>query len=177
MLLELCEGCCLLSLKPGSFLLFLLYLEYQGIYNDLLEKVIQKGTELSCEMCSSDPLGLFWFQVFDLGPADVKTDAACYSAIFLKYWVTESGFAMSEFFFDIRSLLWALLGNPVPRWVFEALRKGSLAPIFDSCAWGQVRIQFPAIPSIVPEVLARTVLFPPVRVPCPGWQAILNWGQ
>lgn len=147
-------------------LLFLLYIEYQGIYNDLLEKVIQKGTKLSCEMCSSDPLGLFDFRSLIWGQLTWNTDAInCLFCYFLKYWVTESGFAMSEFFWHQDPLLWALLGNLVPRMSFWGPQERPLAPIFDSCAWGQVRIQFPATPSIVPEVLPELFFFPPVRVP------------
>ena len=163
---------CLWSLV---WLLFLFYIEYQGIYNDLLEKVIQKGTKLSCEMCSTDPLGLFYFRSLLWGQLTWNTDAInCWFCYFLKYWVSKSGFARSEFFWHQDPLLWAL-GNPVSRMRFWGPQERPLAPIFDSYAWGKVKIQFPVTPSSAWST-ARTVFFLQWESPkCPGWQAILNW--
>lgn len=131
-----------LSLKPGSAFVFALcwtlgYLQWS------FEKSDWKGTELSYEACSFDPLALFHFKSLLWEKLTWSTDAiTCWFCYFLKYWVSWSGLAMSEYF-DIRPVLWAPLGNPVPRMRFWGPQERPSVPIFDPYARGEGQDSIP----------------------------------
>lgn len=171
MLLELCEGCCLVFEAWFGFC-FCFILNIRVLTMIFWKKLFKRELNWAVKCVPLTLLGLFHFRSLPWGQLTWNTDAInCWFCYFLKYWVSESGFAMSEFFWHQDPILWALLGNPVPRMRFWGPQERPLAPIFDSYAWGEVKIQFPVTPSIVPEVLPGLFFFPPVRESQVSWMA------